>query len=59
VAWEDSDHPWNVRHPVIADTTRLRDVLGVNEPDPIEATLAQVDWLWEQREALSERDAGG
>jgi nucleoside-diphosphate-sugar epimerase len=53
VAWADGDHPWNVRHPIVADTTRLRDVLGVREPDPLDATLAQIDWLWDQREALT------
>ena len=51
-AWADGDHPWNVRHPIVADTTRLREVLGVHEPDPIAATVAQIDWLWEQRGAL-------
>ena len=52
IAWADGDHPWNVRHPIVADTTRLREVLGVIEPDPLDATLAQIDWLWEQRDAL-------
>jgi nucleoside-diphosphate-sugar epimerase len=52
VAWADGDHPWNVRHPVVADTTRLQQQLGVREPDPLEATIAQIDWLWEQRAAL-------
>jgi nucleoside-diphosphate-sugar epimerase len=53
VPWADGDHPWNVRHPIVADTTRLRDVLGVHAPDPHEATVAQIDWLWEQRAALA------
>jgi nucleoside-diphosphate-sugar epimerase len=52
VAWADGDHPWNVRHPIIGDTARLREVLGVREPDPFEATVAQIDWLWEHRDAL-------
>jgi nucleoside-diphosphate-sugar epimerase len=52
VTWADGDHPWNVRHPVVADTARLREVLGVREPDPLKATVAQIDWLWEHREAL-------
>ena len=52
VAWADGDHPWNVRHPVVADTTRLRDQLAVTEPDPLEATIAQIDWLWDRRRAL-------
>ena len=55
VAWADGDHPWNVRHPVVADTTRLRDQLAVTEPDPLEATIAQIDWLWDRRLALSGR----
>jgi nucleoside-diphosphate-sugar epimerase len=49
VAWEECEHPWNVRHPVVTDTTRLREVLGVFEPDPIAATEAQIDWLWQHR----------
>jgi hypothetical protein len=47
--WPDGDHPWNVRHPVVADTRRLQAVLGVVEPDPGAATRAQIDWLWEHR----------
>jgi nucleoside-diphosphate-sugar epimerase len=50
VPWEEGDHPWNVRHPVVCDTTRLREVLGVTEPDPVAATAAQIDWLWEHRD---------
>ena len=49
IAWEQGEHPWNVRHPVVADTARLRNTLGVTEPDPVAATEAQIDWLWEQR----------
>jgi nucleoside-diphosphate-sugar epimerase len=49
---DESDHPWNVRHPVIADTGRLRNVLGVADPDPVIATTDQVRWLWERREEL-------
>jgi nucleoside-diphosphate-sugar epimerase len=52
VDWAEGDHPWNVRHPVIADTTRLRSILGVVEPDPIDATTEQIRWLWEHREEL-------
>jgi nucleoside-diphosphate-sugar epimerase len=52
VDWGAGDHPWNVRHPIFADTSRLRDVLGVEEPDPLAATLAQVDWLWANRDSL-------
>jgi nucleoside-diphosphate-sugar epimerase len=50
VPWELGDHPWNVRHPVVTDTTRLSHTLGVREPDPVAATLAQIDWLWQNRE---------
>jgi nucleoside-diphosphate-sugar epimerase len=55
VPWEDSDHPWNVRHPVIAETTRLREELGVTEPDPVEATHQQIDWLWANRDTFAGR----
>ena len=41
------------RHPVIVDVSRLEQVLGVTEPEPIEATLAQIDWLWERRAELA------
>src|ERR687897_410323 len=50
VAWDEGDHPWNARLPIITDTTRLRETLGVTEPDPVAATEAQIDWLWENRE---------
>lgn len=53
VPWEEGDHPWNVRHPVMTDTARLRSVLGVTEPDPVAATCAQIDWLWDHREAAA------
>jgi nucleoside-diphosphate-sugar epimerase len=53
IAWDAGDHPWNVRHPVIMDTTRLRDVLDVHAPDPLTATEAQIDWLWENRQAVA------
>jgi len=49
VPWAEGDHPWNARHPVVADTTRLRALLEVVDPDPIAATRAQIDWLWEHR----------
>jgi hypothetical protein len=39
-----------LRHPVIADTTWLIEVLGVTDPDPLAATVAQIEWLWEQRD---------
>lgn len=52
VGWDEGDHPWNVRHPVIADTSRLQHVLGVVHPDPLAATTEQVMWLWDRREEL-------
>lgn len=52
VGWDEGDHPWNVRHPVIADTNRLRQVLGVVDPDPLTATTEQVTWLWDHRQEL-------
>jgi nucleoside-diphosphate-sugar epimerase len=56
VPWDEGDHPWNVRHPILADTTRLRDVLGVHEPSATEATRAQVRWLWEHRAQVTRLD---
>lgn len=53
VPWEEGDHPWNVRHPVLADTTRLRDVLGVTGAEPLAATSDQIGWLWRQRAELA------
>ena len=53
VPWPQGDHPWNVRQPVLADTTRLRSELGVTAPDPLAAIAATVDWLWERRDALA------
>jgi nucleoside-diphosphate-sugar epimerase len=53
VPWADGDHPWNVRQPVVADTSRLQRQLGVTAPDPLAATIAQIDWLWEHRAALA------
>jgi nucleoside-diphosphate-sugar epimerase len=53
-AWVDGEHPWNVRHPVVADTTRLRTLLGVLDPEPVAATEAQIAWLWEHRAEAAE-----
>ncbi len=50
--WADDPHPWNVRHPVVADTRRLTDVLRVRAPDPMEATRAQLHWLLEHGPGL-------
>ncbi|MFL5846106.1 MAG: hypothetical protein ACJ762_15565 [Solirubrobacteraceae bacterium] len=47
VGLDDADHPWKAVHPVLCDTRRLQDVLGVTEPDPREALAECVRWLWE------------
>jgi nucleoside-diphosphate-sugar epimerase len=47
VGFDDADHPWKAKHPVLCDTRRLEDVLGVTEPDPREALAECVSWLWE------------
>jgi nucleoside-diphosphate-sugar epimerase len=59
VPWEEGDHPWNVRHPIVTDTTRLEEVLGVTEPDPVESTIAQIEWLWENRAEAARVPARG
>lgn len=48
----EHDHPWNVRQPVLADVRRLAAQLGVLNPDPVAATIAQIEWLWANRERL-------
>lgn len=53
VSWEVGDHPWNVRHPVLVDTTRLREVLKVTQPVALESTEAQIDWLWEHKSEVA------
>jgi nucleoside-diphosphate-sugar epimerase len=54
----EHEHPWNVRHPVYAEVRRLELELGVIEPDPVAATIGQIDWLWEHRDDL-ERELSG
>lgn len=44
---DDADHPWKGAHPVLCDTRRLEQVLGVTDPDPREALAECVHWLWE------------
>jgi nucleoside-diphosphate-sugar epimerase len=53
VPFADSDHPWQTAHPVLCSDRRLRDILGVTEPDPREALAETVRWLWDNREALA------
>jgi nucleoside-diphosphate-sugar epimerase len=48
----EHDHPWNVRHPVYADVRRLEMDLEVLEPEPLMATIGQIEWLWEHRHEL-------
>jgi nucleoside-diphosphate-sugar epimerase len=47
VPWEAAAHPFKIQSPYFCSDRRLRDVLGVNEPDPAEALAATVAWLWE------------
>lgn len=48
----EGDHPWNTAYPVLGSDRRLREVLGVTEPDPRDALRETVDDLWRQaREA--------
>ncbi|HEV7845248.1 MAG TPA: hypothetical protein VGO83_03260 [Thermoleophilaceae bacterium] len=53
VPFEESDHPWQTRHPVLASDERLRHVLGVMEPAPEAALRECVEWLWENRDELA------
>jgi nucleoside-diphosphate-sugar epimerase len=54
VPFEDADHPWQTRHPVLASDRRLRDTLGVgpDQPDPDDALRETVEWLWEHRKEI-------
>lgn len=52
VAFDAVDHPWHVAFPVLCSDRRLRDVLGVNAPDPDAALNETVQWLWENRDRL-------
>lgn len=46
VPFQATDHPWQVRHPVLCSDRRLRDVLGVHDPAPDAALAECVAWLW-------------
>jgi nucleoside-diphosphate-sugar epimerase len=52
-AFSDTDHPWQVTHPVLCSDERLRRVLGVTEPDPMEALAQTIRWLWDRRSELA------
>jgi nucleoside-diphosphate-sugar epimerase len=49
VPFDAVDHPWQTLHPVLCDDRRLREVLGVTEPDPRVALANTVRWLWDHR----------
>lgn len=49
VEFSDSDHPWQTAHPVLCSDHRLRNVLGVTDPDPRRALAETVQWLWDSR----------
>lgn len=51
----EADHPWNTAHPVLASDRRLREVLGVTEPDPRAALAETVEHLWR----LAREDVAG
>jgi nucleoside-diphosphate-sugar epimerase len=53
VEFGETDHPWQTAHPVLCSDRRLREVLGVTEPDPREALAETVGWLWEHRDRRS------
>lgn len=46
VPFTTTDHPWQVRHPVLCSDQRLRDVLGVHDPSPDAALAECIEWLW-------------
>jgi nucleoside-diphosphate-sugar epimerase len=46
VEFSDADHPWQTSHPVLVSDRRLREQLGVTEPDPKEALAETVRFLW-------------
>jgi nucleoside-diphosphate-sugar epimerase len=53
VEFSDADHPWQTTHPVLCSDERLRDVLGVTDPDPRQALSETVRWLWDNRQRLT------
>ena len=57
VAFSAVDHPWQTAFPVICSDRRLREVLGVVDPDPDAALRETVEWLWANRERLDSIDA--
>lgn len=49
----EEQHPWCTAQPVLVSDRRLREVLGVLAPDPLDALRETVEWLWEHRERLA------
>ena len=58
VPFAEADHPWATAHPIFASDRRLRDVLGVDEPDPLAALERTLRWLWEHRTELPPLPSG-
>ena len=46
VPWDAAGHPFKIQSPYFCSDRRLREVLGVTEPDPAEALVDTVAWLW-------------
>ncbi|MGH2499608.1 MAG: NAD-dependent epimerase/dehydratase family protein [Candidatus Limnocylindria bacterium] len=47
VRFEDGSHPFKTQSPYVLSDARLRVVLGVAEPDPRDALIETVRWLWD------------
>ena len=58
--FDETDHPWQVYHPVLGSDRRLRDVLDVSpeHPSPEEALRETVGWLWDHRYQILETEPG-
>jgi nucleoside-diphosphate-sugar epimerase len=52
VPFEDADYPWAAAHPIFGSDVRLREILKVRKPDPREALIETIEWLWEHRDEL-------
>jgi nucleoside-diphosphate-sugar epimerase len=59
VEWSAARHPWKVQCPYVCADRRLREDLGVLEPDPRAALAETVAWLWQQGEAAYGLDEPG
>lgn len=47
VRFEEATHPFKLQSPYLLSDARLREALGVTEPDPREALTETVRWLWD------------